>query len=74
MQTTDLMFWVIILSVAFPVVVVALTELRSRVQSETALQLIRISTNSTVPVLAPMFQKSGVRPSNSVWVQGDQRP
>ncbi len=52
MEIRDLMFWVIALSVTFPVVVVALTELRSRVQSETALQLIRISTNSTVPMIA----------------------
>lgn len=52
MATNDIMLWVIILSVAFPVTVVALTELRARVRNEAALQLIRITTNSTAPLIA----------------------
>ncbi len=52
MTTNDILFWVILLSVAFPVTVVALTELRARVHSESALQLIRITTNSTAPLIA----------------------
>ena len=46
------MYWVIGLSIAFPLIIVTLTELRSRLRHETALQLIRITTNSTVPLLA----------------------
>jgi small-conductance mechanosensitive channel len=52
MPTNDLMFWVIALSIAFPLTIVLLTELRARLRHETALQLIRITTNSTVPLLA----------------------
>ena len=52
MTTNDILFWVILLSVTFPVTVVALTELRARVHSESALQLIRITTNSTAPLIA----------------------
>lgn len=52
MFANELFYWVVGLSVAFPLVVILLTELRSRLHHETALQLIRITTNSTVPLLA----------------------
>ncbi len=52
MPTQELLYWVIGLSIAFPLIVVILTELRAKMRHDTALQLIRITTNSTVPLCA----------------------
>jgi small-conductance mechanosensitive channel/CRP-like cAMP-binding protein len=52
MATNDLLFWVVLLSVSFPLLVVMLTELRSRMTNDVAVQLIRITINSTAPLVA----------------------
>jgi len=50
-MVTDLFFWVVVLSVTFPLLIVILTEVRQRLRNDTAVQLIRIATNSTVPLV-----------------------
>jgi small-conductance mechanosensitive channel len=50
-MVTDLLFWVVVLSVTFPLLIVILTEVRQRLRNDTAIQLVRITTNSTLPLI-----------------------
>ncbi len=51
-MTNDLLLWVAIIGIGFPAVIIALTEIRSRIHQESALQFLRLSINTLVPLLA----------------------
>ncbi|MCU0426249.1 MAG: mechanosensitive ion channel family protein [Candidatus Kapabacteria bacterium] len=51
-MTNELLLWVVIIGVGFPALIVALTEMRSRITQESATQFLRLTVNTLVPLLA----------------------
>lgn len=51
-MTNDLLLWVVIIGVGFPVLIIALTEVRARIHQESALQFLRLSINTVLPIIA----------------------
>lgn len=51
-MTNDLLLWVAIIGIGFPALIVALTEMRSRIHQESATQFLRLTVNTLLPLLA----------------------